>query len=177
MPMKYVVGNRSDGKSDILAKHDITVLPEYAPGAPGMDLWLNTETPADLSGTEDPVAGKPITHEPPDGGAVFRIVHFMPNSVRKLTPESMLAGHAALKSVHVPSLEELRAAKHPSMHKTDTLNYFVVTSGEVWMLTEGEDVLLKAGDAIIQKGCMHGWRNDSDKPCVLLAVLIDALPA
>lgn len=176
MPMKYVVGNRADGKSDVLAKTDITTVPEYSAGARGMDLWLNTETPADLSGTEDPVAGKSMTHEPPDGGAVFRIVHMMPNTARK-SPEAWLESHAALKSVHVPTLEELQTAKHPSMHKTDTLNYFVAVSGEAWMLTEGEDVLLKPGDVIIQKGCMHGWRNDSDKPFVLVAVLIDSHPA
>ena len=63
------------------------------------------------------------------------------------------------------------------MHKTDTLNYFVVTEGEVWSMSEGRDVLLKAGDVMIQKGCMHGWRNDSDKRCVLMAILIDAKAA
>jgi len=177
MPKKYVMAVTASGKSDVVSETDITVLPEYRPGAPGMDLWLNTETPADMSGTEDPVAGKPMTHEPPDGGALFRILHFLPGQSKSLTPEEMLQAHKALNSVHIPTIEEMQASKHPSMHKTDTLNYFVVTEGEVWSLTEGRDVLLKAGDVIIQKGCMHGWRNDSDKPCVLVAVLIDALPA
>lgn len=176
MPKKYVMGNKADGKSDVLFEEDITTLPEYSPGKPGMDLWLNSETPADMSGQGDPVSGKPITHEPPDGGAVFRILHFLPGQ-KTLTPQEMLETHKALSSVHIPTLEEMAASKHPSMHKTDTLNYFVLTEGEVWSLTEGRDVLLKAGDCIIQKGCMHGWRNDSDKPATLVAVLIDAHPA
>jgi quercetin dioxygenase-like cupin family protein len=85
--------------------------------------------------------------------------------------------HNSIHSIHIPSLEYLRQAKHPSMHKTDTLNYFVLTEGEIWSLSEGKDVLLKAGDVMIQRGCMHGWRNDSDKRAVLAAILIDANPA
>ena len=81
-----------------------------------------------------------------------------------------------MESDHVPSSDDLSKAKHPSMHKTDTLNYFYVASGEIWMLTEGRDVKVRQGDVIVQKGCMHGWNNDGDEPCTIIAVLIDAIP-
>ncbi len=80
-------------------------------------------------------------------------------------------------SCTVTAPELLKSAKHVSMHKTDTLNYFVVTEGELWALSEGKDALLKAGDCLVQKGCMHGWENRSEQRVVLVCVLIDSKPA
>jgi len=175
MSKMYIAGNRPDGVSDVLSEEDISTIAPLASGIRVRDFYINRTTPADLSEGSG-VSARTVIHEPPDGGAIFRTVHFMPEGEMR-SIEQALRVHEELGSAHVPDAEKLARAKHPSMHKTDTLNYFVVTSGEMWMLTEGRDVLVKAGDVIIQKGCEHGWRNDSDKPCVLVAVLIDALPA
>ena len=171
---RYVMANRSDGVSDIVIEDEVVA--DEAKWA--KELWVNYETPADLSKPGDAVADQNMIHEPPDGGAVFRIVVFQPVSVRPLpSPEQIVAYHRSIHSAHVPTLEYLRTAKNTTMHKTDTLNYFMLASGELWALSEGRDVLLKPGDVMVQKGCMHGWENRSDKPAVLVAVLIDALPA
>jgi len=175
MPKMYIAGNRPDGVSDVLSEDDITTIAPLPSGIRVRDFYINRTTPADLSDNSGVSEGA-VIHEPPDGGAIFRTVHFMPEG-EMASVEDALRVHQNLNSAHVPDPEKLAKAKHPSMHKTDTLNYFVVVFGEMWMLTEGRDVLVKAGDVIIQKGCEHGWRNDSDKPCVLVAVLIDALPA
>jgi len=168
---RYVMGNRNDGLSDVLIEDEINLTSEKT----SKELWKNTETPADLSVSGgDPVADQKILHEPPDGGALFRILMVPPKSGPDPTPEQVIEFHKSIHSVHIPTLEYLRKAKHVTMHRTDTLNYFVLIEGELWALSEGRDVLLKAGDVIIQKGCMHGWRNDSDKRAVLLAILIDA---
>jgi hypothetical protein len=171
---RYVMANRPNGLSDIVIEDEVEAIESKW----SKELWVNYETPADLSKPGDVVADQQMLHEPPDGGAVFRVVVFQPHSVRPLpTPEQMLEYHKHIHSVHVPTLEYLRTAKNATMHKTDTLNYFVLASGELWALSEGKDVLLKPGDVMIQKGCMHGWDNRSDKPAVLVAVLIDAKPA
>lgn len=174
MPTKYVMALDANGKSDVVLEQDITQLPSPAPGLTAMDLWVNEQTPADLSPAANFTGGS-FVHEPPNGGAIFRVIDFQPRQQR--TVESMRAVHAAIGSVHVPSDSEFKAIKDPSLHKTDTLNYFCIVSGEVWALSEGRDVLLKAGDVMIQKGCMHGWRNTSDKVCRLIGVLIDSDPA
>lgn len=172
---RYVMGNREDGVADILFEEELE--PHLAINRL-RELWKNTETPAVQTIPGDPVADQLIVHEPPDGGAVFRMLVFPPkHQVAYRTPEEAVAFHRSINSMHVPSVEYLRTAKHLSMHKTDTLNYFVLTEGEVWALSEGKDVLMEAGDVMIQRGCMHGWRNDSDKRAVLVAVLIDAHPA
>ncbi|MEB2346169.1 MAG: cupin domain-containing protein [Deltaproteobacteria bacterium] len=174
---RYVMANRPDGLSDVVDETDLSAK-LAAPGLQSQELWRNDETPADLSDPADPVADQAMYHEPPDGGAIFRVLKFPPaREMPEVTPEMMVAYHQAIHSVHVPSLEYLRSAKSPTMHKTDTLNYFVLASGELWALSEGRDVLLRPGDVVVQKGCMHGWANRSDEPAVLVAVLIDSHPA
>lgn len=169
---RFIVGNNRDGRSDVLTVDDLSTLPELGFNVFARDLWITRETPADLSCSLDPTVGTPMRHEPPDGGTIFRIVRMRPNAERQSAADAE-AMHRAIQSVHVPSQEQLATAKHSSMHKTDTLNYFMVASGRVWMLTEGRDVLLEAGDVIVQNGGMHGWRNDGPDDCVLVGVLVD----
>jgi quercetin dioxygenase-like cupin family protein len=49
----------------------------------------------------------------------------------------------------------------------------VVLKGEVTMLLDDQDVVLKEGDVVIQRGTNHAWSNRSDKPVLMLYVLID----
>jgi len=62
------------------------------------------------------------------------------------------------------------------MHATDTLDFLVVVSGEVVFITESGETLLKAGDVLVDRGALHAWRNDSDRPCRIVNVLLPAKP-
>ena len=75
---------------------------------------------------------------------------------------------------------EMRAdapASH-QMHRTESLDYAVILSGECEMrLDSGETVKrLKAGDVVIQRGTNHAWIPVGSEPCRFLFVLIDAKP-
>jgi hypothetical protein len=62
------------------------------------------------------------------------------------------------------------------MHKTKTVDYDIILSGELWMeLDDGATVQLKTGDCIIQNGTRHAWRNKSADDCVMLTVCIGAV--
>ncbi|HTV44252.1 MAG TPA: cupin domain-containing protein [Stellaceae bacterium] len=61
-------------------------------------------------------------------------------------------------------------------HRTDSLDYAVVLSGEIDMDLDGNEVHLKAGDVIVQRGTIHNWINRGGDPCVIAFVLIDARP-
>ena len=65
----------------------------------------------------------------------------------------------------------------PRNHRTDSLDYAIVLSGEIDMDLDGEEVHLKAGDVIVQRGTIHNWINRGSEPCVIAFVLIDAKPA
>jgi len=65
----------------------------------------------------------------------------------------------------------------PRGHRTDTIDYAVVMSGEIDMNLDGGSVHLKQGDVLVQRGTIHNWVNNGDGPCVIAFILIDAKPA
>jgi len=65
----------------------------------------------------------------------------------------------------------------PRNHRTDSIDYAVVMSGEIDMVLDDTVVQLKAGDVLVQRGTIHNWINRGTEPCVMAFVLIDAKPA
>jgi quercetin dioxygenase-like cupin family protein len=64
----------------------------------------------------------------------------------------------------------------PRNHRTDSIDYAVVLSGEIDMELDDQVVTLRAGDVLVQRGTIHNWVNRSSVPCVVAFVLIDARP-
>ncbi|HZL31722.1 MAG TPA: cupin domain-containing protein [Pseudolabrys sp.] len=64
----------------------------------------------------------------------------------------------------------------PRNHRTDSIDYAVVMSGEIDMVLDNETVHLKAGDVLVQRGTVHNWVNNGSVPCVIAFVLISAKP-
>jgi quercetin dioxygenase-like cupin family protein len=64
----------------------------------------------------------------------------------------------------------------PRNHRTDSIDYAVVLSGEIDMELDDSVVHLNAGDVLVQRGTIHNWVNRSTKPCAIAFVLIDAKP-
>ena len=50
------------------------------------------------------------------------------------------------------------------MHRTDTVDYGIVLSGELTAIFENGETLLYPGDVIVQRGTNHAWENRSDAP-------------
>src|SRR5712691_4266799 len=59
-------------------------------------------------------------------------------------------------------------------HRTDSIDYIVVISGEIDMELDDSVVHLSAGDIMVQRGTIHNWINRGTDPCLLAVVLIDA---
>ena len=64
----------------------------------------------------------------------------------------------------------------PRNHRTDSIDYAVVMSGEIDMDLDGTVVHLKAGDVLVQRGTIHNWINKGKESCVIAFALIDASP-
>ena len=64
----------------------------------------------------------------------------------------------------------------PRNHRTDSIDYAVVMSGEIDMDLDGQVVHLKAGDVLVQRGTIHNWVNRGKEPCVIAFTLIAAKP-
>jgi quercetin dioxygenase-like cupin family protein len=64
----------------------------------------------------------------------------------------------------------------PRNHRTDSIDYATVISGEIDMELDGTSVRLKAGDVLVQRGTIHNWVNKGTAPCVIAFVLVAAKP-
>lgn len=64
----------------------------------------------------------------------------------------------------------------PRNHRTESIDYAVVMSGEIDMELDGTTVHLKAGDVLVQRGTIHNWSNRGTAPCLIAFVLVAAKP-
>jgi mannose-6-phosphate isomerase-like protein (cupin superfamily) len=143
-------------------------LKQDSPVISSTNFWITDSTPPSLS--KQDTANRPIGVSPPDNGTKFRLVEFAPldpATEAKLPPEMIMKGvnHPPEKGILV---------KHPMMHRTRTLDYAVVLSGEIDMMLDDTSVHLREGDVIVQQATNHGWVNHSSQPCRILFVLMDS---
>ncbi len=132
-------------------------------------MWVSDSTPADISVKGDPVK-RPVGIAPPANGSVFRIVDFPPMPPENELPPDLM--QSLVGGAHASA--EAKPPRHPMMHRTRSLDYAIVVSGEIDMLLDDSEVHCKAGDVIIQQGTNHAWVNRGSETCRIGFVLIDA---
>lgn len=88
-------------------------------------------------------------------------------------------GHTVWTIVSLPPLEEMRAALSSGggadpegFHLTNTIDYVVVLDGPVTLKLDDEDVVVQAGDLVVQRNTNHAWHNLNDYPVRLLALMV-----
>jgi uncharacterized cupin superfamily protein len=59
------------------------------------------------------------------------------------------------------------------MHRTETIDYGIVLDGELVLIMDVGETVVRAGDIIIQRGTNHGWANRSNRHCRIAFILID----
>lgn len=151
IPRRIVTGIKN-GKSIIVEDQQVKNAVEHLPELIISDIWNTQKIPASLDfETSIPNTGFPQT---PKNGTYFRYVVIPPD-----------------KDLGV---EFKKGEPHPMMHQTPTLDYIIILSGELHLIMEEGETILKPGDLVIQRGTNHAWSNRSDEPCIQLAVLIDA---
>jgi len=130
------------------------------------NLWVTDKSLPDFTSTDD--RGKTKTGiQPPKSGTVFRVVEFPPESA---------GGHPTvmMKIVGADAPAKGLPPRHPMMHRTRTLDYAIVLSGEIDLLLDEVEVHVKAGDVVVQQATNHAWLNRGHEPCRIAFVLIDS---
>ena len=169
---RVVTGRATEGRSVFVSDTEVQPITlALLPGSEIHRLW-GSDVPVQLPSDGSP---PPMNqYFPPLGGFRFGLFTIGPDAV---SPSPDLDIPTALAEIQqkVPGLVEVMELDHPGMHTSDTIDYAIVISGEVWLeLDDGQEVHLKPGDAVIQNGTRHAWRNKSSQPCVLAATLIGA---
>lgn len=173
---RIVTGHDAEGKAVAILDEEAPNI-FHPPGRPGVQInnvWRVFDSPARLAGNADNApAGERIALEPGPNGSVFRVIEFPPEKdwIGDVDRAAALESFREFGAEHAADSSD--APPHPLMHRTKTIDYAVIMTGEIWMVLDDSEVLCKAGDVVVQRGTNHAWSNRSDAPCRIAFVLID----
>ena len=174
---RIVTGHNAEGKSVVIIE-DETVRQTVVPNLPEMclkEVWATDANP------QLPVQGDPtVSMEAfiaPLGGTRVRMEYYPPDAKLAELAEKGEIDFAKAGEEFATAMPDIAATLEPDfMHTTDTIDYNIVLSGELWCeLDDGVKVHLKAGDCLVQCGTRHAWRNKGTETCVKAAIMVGAI--
>ena len=171
-PKRIVTIQNSKGRSTVLFE-DHGATPKVLQKAGGLiltELWETQTNPVVNTGHED-CARKEQKIEPNLSGSLFRLIEYPPDTIRLASIDTI----AHFDSMGVDTRHDIDK-RHPGMHKTNTIDYAVIVRGEIYAVLDEQEVLMKQGDCIVQRGTHHAWSNKSNESCLIAFVLISAHP-
>jgi mannose-6-phosphate isomerase-like protein (cupin superfamily) len=166
---RVVVGLDANNKSVVMFDSQMPLKPgEY--GLNSTNLWVTNSYPLGFSFKDD-TSAIPVGVSPLDNGTKFRVVEFPP--LDAATEAKMGPGYL-MKAVGAFAPARGVAVTHPLMHRTRSVDYAVVMSGEIDMMLDDSVAHLKPGDTIVQQATNHAWINRGTEICRVLFVLMDS---
>ncbi|ABK66821.1 cupin domain-containing protein [Mycobacterium avium] len=171
---RYVVGPNAEGHSAILETE-----PTNIQSKEGFfwraTLWATQETPVDNSIEGDRSLDPGARRDPFPNGMLVRALEIWPDKDAGELRKEFAELNQQVGQKHQPS--DADAQRHPTMHRTDTLDAITCVRGEVYLVTDVDEVLMTPGDTAIIRGVNHGWSNRTNEPCLLIGSMTDAIPA
>jgi quercetin dioxygenase-like cupin family protein len=172
---RVVTGHDERGRTIIVSDGPapFTHINKLDPDWYSIDIWRTHEMPVRIVANTEETTSEPRRQMPTKNGTVLRVNHFPPESeaVRAMTPTDSQRAFEGLGNAAAATFG--KGGRHPLMHRTRTIDYAIVLSGEITMIMDDEDVLLKTGDILIQCGTNHAWSNRSNAPCMVAFILVD----
>jgi mannose-6-phosphate isomerase-like protein (cupin superfamily) len=139
-------------------------------GLNSTNLWVTNTYPLGFSFKDD-TSAIPVGVSPLDNGTKFRVVEFPPLDA---ATEAKMEPNYLMKAVGAFAPARGVPVTHPLMHRTRSVDYAVVMSGEIDMMLDDTVVHLKPGDTIVQQATNHAWINRGKETCRILFVLMDS---
>ncbi|GHB73855.1 cupin [Streptomyces viridiviolaceus] len=158
-----VAGVDANGKSTIV-EDELTATRVALPAFTVNDVWRLDELPTSVDA--DDAMRAEVELAPPARGLVVRLATFPPDS--EIDPE------VYVQSIDTLHGEDAHAADSAVMgrHATDTVDVACILDGEIHVVYETGETLLRAGDTVINRGNKHAWSNRTDKPVTMVAVML-----
>ncbi|MBV9239605.1 MAG: cupin domain-containing protein [Xanthobacteraceae bacterium] len=171
---RVVTGHDASGKA-IVSMDGLAPNVLRHPTRPGYfmtQIWRTASSPVPVDDGQDPTL-ETVPLAPPPNGTVIRIIEFPPEplSLSKLDETSAKAAFAAIGGHDASTYRA--DARHPMMHRTESVDYGVILSGEIYLILDEQEVLVRAGDVVVQRGTNHAWSNRSSAPCRVAFILVD----
>lgn len=165
---RIVTGHDENGRS-------IVVEDAPTPNVNGFlhNFWSLDSVPCDIDGA-DPMHSDPKGLHPPKKGVMFRFFQIPPRSAFAAMTDEQLWEFTRQRFVAMGAEDALvDRTRHPAMHKTHSVDFIVLLSGEVTLLLDEADVPMKPFDVVVQRGSNHAWENNGKEIATLMAVLVD----
>jgi len=164
---RVVTGHDASGRAVVLIDGNApNAKLRRATGLTSTLLWVTDVSPADNSAITD-AADREIGVAPPPRGSIFRVVDFPPAAEVGTVDNAAMLKEMGLSGGQADP-------RHATMHRTRSVDYAVVISGEIDMLLDDSEVHLRAGDVLVQRGTRHAWVNRGKESCRVAFVLVDA---
>jgi len=171
---RVVTGHDAQGRAIIASEGPLPVVRELTaiPGTVFHEVWNTPANPLVDNGA-DPSTG-PIVLPPPKGGTRMRFVDIPPDTEDFLAQGAGKVGSAFDEIGDRHASTVAADSPHPLMHRTESIDYGIVIEGEMVLVLDQGEAVLRPGSVVIQRGTNHAWANRSGKMCRMLFILIDA---
>jgi len=174
---RIVTGHDKNGKAVVIADGPTPGV-KTTPNRPGVifhNMWTTKSAPARYDGPEEETSVD-LPLPPPSAGTTFRLIEFPPESkvevVDEETAKKAFEEYGADGALQHEKSDQQKK-QHSFMHQTDTIDYALCLSGEMTMYLDDSEVVMKAGDVMVQRGTNHAWVNKSEQYCTMAFILID----
>jgi mannose-6-phosphate isomerase-like protein (cupin superfamily) len=162
---RIICGNDSEARSKIVVDGEAPWV-ERPGGSVIMEIWRIATLPpsaADDDALDEPGAA------PPAGGAAVRLCTFPPESEMDFE-----AYEKAMIETYGHSPVESEKPTVRGMHRTDTVDVVTLLSGELYVVLDEGETLMRPGDSVVHRGTTHAWSNRSDRPATVVSVMFSA---
>jgi quercetin dioxygenase-like cupin family protein len=168
IPRRVVTGHDSRGVSVFALDGPVPVVRTAPDGAFFYEIWSTDAVPAPID--VDPVTLGPVGAGPADPAASD------PTLADPTLADPTLG---ALTVPPAPGGTKIRINEFPPgvvspVHRTQSVDYGIVLSGEVVLVLDDAETVLRTGDVVVQRGTNHRWENRSPETARMAFILIDA---
>jgi quercetin dioxygenase-like cupin family protein len=139
-----VTGHDAQGRSIVLSDAQTTTHDIGSGRMTLFDIWSVPSVPTTIEATTSDPTAIPLDFEIPKTGLRIRYLDVPPAS----------------------------GDSEPFMHRTESLDIVIIIDGEMTMPMDGQEILLRTGDVLVQRGTNHAWVNRSDRVCRVLYIII-----
>ncbi|MFN0111837.1 MAG: cupin domain-containing protein [Blastocatellia bacterium] len=170
---RIVTGHNEQGKAVIASEGAPPKIIELkaVPGMVFYEIWNTNTSPVPIDNSDDPTL-RPLQLHPTPNGSIIRFVDFPPDTIQNIvSAEDIAAGFAQIGAANATTHNS--DSPHKLMHRTETIDYGILLSGELWLVVDEGETKLNVGDVVIQRGTNHAWSNRSNEPARMVFILLD----
>jgi len=95
--------------------------------------------------------------------------------------EQLLVGHATgetrffLAAIPPSGDPKPNLENRVGFHRTGGIAYCYILNGELAFLVDTQEVVVRAGDLVVERNTMHSWRNEGTEPVTMAITVVTAV--